>query len=205
VKQHLPLEHTTRVESWSIILPYSFADTKCPTLKVAQASERASYLYLLRIVILSSIERVITLQLWSLAHILENWLQVKDTEWPLALNTTYTTTTVIYGPSLFGGPSLFCGLDSGQDCRTGLSESCARNLGWLKQNRKYTASTYWVREFLVATQMLRGINWVNEDAYKGSIRKFDLVLQKWELLRTVTLSPSEQFGWELPTVTWYVG
>ena len=28
VKQHLPLEHTTRVESWLIIPQYSFADTK---------------------------------------------------------------------------------------------------------------------------------------------------------------------------------
>ena len=36
-------------------------------------------------------------------------------------------------------------------------------------------------------------------------RKFDLVVRKWQLFRTVTLSLSEWFGWELPTVPWYVG
>ena len=55
-------------------------------------------------------------------------------------------------------------------------------------------------------KVLRGIkDWVNEDAYYGSIRKFDLVLRKWELFRTVTSSLSERLGWELPTVTWYGG
>ena len=54
--------------------------------------------------------------------------------------------------------------------------------------------------------LLRGIkDWVNEDAYNGSIWKFDLVLRKWELFRIVTLSLSEWFGWELPSATWYVG
>ena len=45
------------------------------------------------------------------------------------------------------------------------------------------------------TVPLRGIkDWVNEDAYYGNIWNFDLVLRKWELLRTVTLSLSERFG-----------
>ena len=71
---------------------------------------------------------------------------------------------------------------------------CAIWLGWVH------CVTYWKK------WPLRGIkDWVNEDAHNGSIWKFDLVLRKWKLFRTVTLSLSEQFGWELPTVTWYVG
>ena len=54
--------------------------------------------------------------------------------------------------------SLFGGLDLGLDCGTGLRESCTHNFVWLKQHRKYTASTYQVRKFQLQHRCYFGAN-----------------------------------------------